>query len=314
MSKPRRHYLHWTAKEDAWLKGRYSRSEPLEVLSKILHRTAATIRVRASWLGLKRVTWSNKIIGNQYGHFGRWGAEEDAWIKKHYPNCELPDEFAKKMGRGRTALASRARHLGVRRSDKAYRSGMSKSLMGKNKGRPRPDLGAWCKAHPMPGRKNHFYGKHHTEETRAKLSAHQKRIGTFKRLSKDKEFQRRRLAALVKRPNKCERILGRIIERACPGEYRYTGDGSFIVDGLNPDWVNANGKKKIIELFGDPFHDPTMTGRKIPWRSTEVGRRRAFRKFGYDTLVIWATEVYSLIRSDKFHPRLVNKIRRFTCA
>lgn len=92
--------------------------------------------------------------------------------------------------------------------------------------------------------------------------------------------------------------------------------------GLLCSWMKACRKfkkrkkpeKKIIELFGDAFHKPGKAKQKVPWRSTEVGRKRAFAKFGYKTLVIWASEVYSLIRSDKLHPRLLNKIRRFSCA
>jgi hypothetical protein len=122
------------------------------------------------------------------------------------------------------------------------------------------------------------------------------------------------MKALHASPNKIEGILDEIIQKACPKEYRFVGDGAFILDGLNPDWVNVNGQKKIIELFGDAFHKPGMAKRRVGWRQTETGRKRAFTKFGYQTLVIWASEIYSLIRSDKFHPRLLNKIRRFTCA
>jgi len=51
-------------------------------------------------------------------------------------------------------------------------------------------------------------------------------------------------------PNKEEKYLLKLIEEVCPNEYKYVGDGSFWLYGLNPDFVHCNGKKKIIEFFG----------------------------------------------------------------
>lgn len=321
---------YWTAKEDAWIKKHYPSAPSVEAMAARLGTKVHTVRKRAFDMGVVRdpemkskllsaklsgKPKTHKVIGNQYGYSKRWSTEEDTCLKKNYPDAESTTALAKQLNRGVCAVSTRAvRILGLSRNDEAYKRGMSKSLMEKNKGRKRPDLGAWCKAHPMFGKKNHFYGRHHTEEVRTKLSAHQKKVGTFKWLSKNEEFQKSRMKALHASPNKSESILDAIIQKACPKEYRFVGDGAFILDGLNPDWVNVNGQKKIIELFGDAFHKPGMAKRRVGWRQTETGRKRAFIKFGYKTLVIWASEIYSLIRSDKFHPRLLNKIRRFTCA
>lgn len=54
-----------------------------------------------------------------------------------------------------------------------------------------------------------------------------------------------------------------------------------MINGKNPDFTNCNGKKKLIELFGDYWHkgeDPQ-------------DRINIFKKFGYDTLVIWESEL-----------------------
>ena len=86
------------------------------------------------------------------------------------------------------------------------------------------------------------------------------------------------------KPNKAEQSLGHILQSICPGEYKYVGDFSFILGGKNPDFMNVNGKKKLIELFGDYWHkgeDPQI-------------RIDFFKQFGFDTLVIWEKELKNI--------------------
>jgi len=152
-------------------------------------------------------------------------------------------------------------------------------------------------------------GKKASKETRAKISAASKKNGVMKRLHKDPEFQRRRLAGLHAHPNRPEIIVTKLLDRLYPSEYKFTGNGSLIIDGLNPDFANVNGQKKLIEVFGRVFHDPTTTFKKIPFRATEKGRRRAFRKFGYRILVIWEEEISLKDKTKK--KLLIEKIRDF---
>jgi len=56
------------------------------------------------------------------------------------------------------------------------------------------------------------------------------------------------------KPNKVESFLGAVLDEMYPGEWKYTGDFSFMINGKSPDFVNCNGQKKIIELFGDYWH------------------------------------------------------------
>ena len=64
-----------------------------------------------------------------------------------------------------------------------------------------------------------------------------------------------RLKALQKafhlKPNKCELFLQELLNCWYPSEWKYVGDLSFLIDGKNPDFVNINGKKKLIEFYGD---------------------------------------------------------------
>lgn len=56
----------------------------------------------------------------------------------------------------------------------------------------------------------------------------------------------------MKRPTSLERQMKKIIKKYnLP--YRYTGDGSFLIGFKNPDFVNINGEKKLIEVAFDFF-------------------------------------------------------------
>ena len=83
------------------------------------------------------------------------------------------------------------------------------------------------------------------------------------------------------KPNKAERQLDVLLNYYLPNEYRYVGNGDFILGGKCPDFLNVNGKKKLIELYGDYWH-----------RNHNPQNRIAhFKKFGFDTLIIWGHEL-----------------------
>jgi G:T-mismatch repair DNA endonuclease (very short patch repair protein) len=98
---------------------------------------------------------------------------------------------------------------------------------------------------------------------------------------RDPIFQKKQSEARDIRPNKSEVVLLNLLERLFPDEYKYTGDFSFMINGKNPDFVNVNGQKKIIELFGDYWHK----------NSNPQDRIDIFTPFGYKTLVIWEHEL-----------------------
>ncbi len=105
---------------------------------------------------------------------------------------------------------------------------------------------------------------------------------------RDKVFKAQRIGMNIK-PNKPEMALMNILDNLYPREWEYTGDGSFIMGGLNPDFVNVNGKKQVIELFGDYYHNPEL--RKVDYKRTELGRIMIFNSYGYKTLVVWEHEL-----------------------
>jgi very-short-patch-repair endonuclease len=108
------------------------------------------------------------------------------------------------------------------------------------------------------------------------------------------------LKSLLKRPTKPEIEIKNLIEKNnLP--YKYVGNGSFIIGGINPDFIECNGKKLIIEVFGNYWHREGAT----KFRQTEYGRRKIYEKYGYKMLVLWENEIYE----DK--NKILEKIKNF---
>lgn len=157
-------------------------------------------------------------------------------------------------------------------------------------------------------------GRQHTDETKAKMRASSKGAEVLARLRQDPEFEKKRIRAVVKSPNKPELLLGAILEELYPGEYKYTGIGGMSIDRLHPDFTNVNGKKKVIEMFGESFHDPNHPrffgrGKNTSERVTEAGRRKVFAEHGYEMLVIWSKEIYR--GGIEGRAKLIEKIKRY---
>lgn len=152
-----------------------------------------------------------------------------------------------------------------------------------------------------------------TEKTHrfCSLSCKAKAEGIFRHLNTDPEFQQKRQA--MRKPNHQERKLEAILGKRFPGEWKFVGDGEVILGSLNPDFINCNGRKQIIELFGCwyhgcPIHHPEN---KVKWQDTEIGKRTIYARYGFETLVIWEHELEGekviLDRVDQFMARTLAK-------
>jgi hypothetical protein len=53
--------------------------------------------------------------------------------------------------------------------------------------------------------------------------------------------------------------------------YRFVGDGAFIVDGLNPDFINVNGEKIAIEVYAR-FHRTRRGGSVRKYKAERIKR------------------------------------------
>jgi len=100
-------------------------------------------------------------------------------------------------------------------------------------------------------------------------------------LWKDSEYVRKQMKARHLKPNKPEIKLDTFLKQLLPREYKFVGDGQFIIAGKCPDFINVNGQKKIIELYGDYWHRNDNPQERID----------LFAKYGYQTLIIWEKEL-----------------------
>jgi len=99
-------------------------------------------------------------------------------------------------------------------------------------------------------------------------------------LWKNEKYVQKQMKARKLRPNGGESFLLKILERYFPGCWKYVGDGSLIIGGKCPDYVNK-ANSKLIEFFGVYWH-------KL---EEEELRKQYFKKYGYETLVIWSNEI-----------------------
>lgn len=114
---------------------------------------------------------------------------------------------------------------------------------------------------------------------------------SVKQLWLDPIYVQHQLSALHRKPSQPERHLINILGKFLP-EFKYNGDYSLgiMLAGLIPDFVNVDGKKEIIEVFGDYWHNKE----KLSWHQTELGRIMAYNVIGYNCLVIWEHEIKTL--------------------
>ena len=72
--------------------------------------------------------------------------------------------------------------------------------------------------------------------------------------------------------------------------FKYTGDGSFWVHNINPDFVECNDKKIAIEIFSDYWHSPLLN-RKLKEDRTLPYRKRILKKYGWKLIVFWESDL-----------------------
>jgi len=74
--------------------------------------------------------------------------------------------------------------------------------------------------------------------------------------------------------------------------YKYVGDGKFWIENINPDFVESNGKKIAVEIFGNYWHSPLLNP-KLRENMTLSYREKALKKYGWKLVVFWEDELKS---------------------
>lgn len=114
--------------------------------------------------------------------------------------------------------------------------------------------------------------------------------------------RRDNLVASNRKPNGLEVSLINIIkETGLP--YKYVGNGTKLIGKKKPDFINTNGEKKVIELFGRYWHDPEVNS-YLRSSVTMEKKINHYHIYGYKCLVIWDEELREV-------DNLVKKIRDF---
>lgn len=180
----------------------------------------------------------------------------------------------------------------------------------------------WSKEHKEKLKNNHwmkkeefthpFQGKHHTKKSKDLISKKnegikqsketiEKRKKTLKELWTKESYIKKIIKSRNIKPNKTEIILANLINKITP-DFRYNGDFSqgIVIGRKIPDFINCNGKKQIIELFGDYWHKKRVRC----YEDTEEGKIKHYKKFGFNCLVIWESEL-------KNQNNVMNKIKNF---
>ena len=98
---------------------------------------------------------------------------------------------------------------------------------------------------------------------------------------KNPEFAKMMWEALAKKPNNLEKEFNKLLQIICPGDFKYVGNGGLIIDGKCPDFTHVSNPK-LIEVFGDYWHKDEDPQERIDF----------FKKHGYDTLIIWESELW----------------------
>lgn len=83
------------------------------------------------------------------------------------------------------------------------------------------------------------------------------------------------------KPNKNEFRLQELLDIYLPKQWKYVGDGQLIIGGRCPDFININGKKDLIELFGNYWHRGENPANKI----------NHYKSYGFRCMVIWENEL-----------------------
>ena len=128
------------------------------------------------------------------------------------------------------------------------------------------------------GSGNPSYGKHPKKSTLKKKSK------AMKARWQEAEFVQKQMKARGVKPNKAELKFAGLLNTWFPGVFKFVGDGQVILAGKCPDFINTNGKKQLIELYGNYWHRGQNPQERI----------NLFAQFGYDTLVIWERELKDL--------------------
>ena len=121
------------------------------------------------------------------------------------------------------------------------------------------------------GENNYWYGKHLSKEHKANLR------------------EARKHQKMPKHHTKPELIFEAICKKHnLP--FKYTGDGRFWIERINPDFIECNGKKIAVEVYGDYWHSPLLRP-DMKEIQNPIYRMGVLKKYGWMLAAFWETDL-----------------------
>lgn len=156
------------------------------------------------------------------------------------------------------------------------------------------------------GSNNSFYGKRHTIELKRKLSElrkgkHYPKLSEAKKGKHYPKLSEAHTRAMKEgkynlKPTQPEKKFTEICAKYnLP--FKYVGDGKFWIENVNPDFVESNGRKMVVEIYGDYWHN------RLDNIERDKHRVTILKKYGWKLLVLWEHEINKLPDIE-----LVNKV------
>ena len=121
---------------------------------------------------------------------------------------------------------------------------------------------------------------------------------TMKNLWQTDEYRIKTIKAIIKgsikRPTSFEQKIIELIKKYnLP--FKYVGDGEVIINYVNPDFINCNGKKELIEVYCRFWHP----------KNYEEVRSKRFERYGFKTLFLNEDD----LNIESWESRCLEKIR-----
>ncbi len=145
------------------------------------------------------------------------------------------------------------------------------------------------------GKKHWIYGKHHSEETKRKISEGNKGIFPTKEIRekisnamKGRKLTKEHIKNCLRRrtPSSLEKKFQGIVDKHnLP--YKYVGDGSFMIGRKNPDFINTNSEKIAVEVYAN-FYKQLDNRNVEKWKER---RNKIFREYGWKVIYFNEVEV-----------------------
>lgn len=106
---------------------------------------------------------------------------------------------------------------------------------------------------------------------------------TMKSNFRDESFREEWRKSHTRRPTNEEVWLDIYLQKYFPGEWKYVGNYEVWIGGKNPDFININSRKLVIEMFGgyNYYH----------WEEEEEELVAHYKSYGFGCLVLWEDEV-----------------------